>query len=70
MYNEHCIIEPHLSDVKKILLEVFNKMIKVVRTQCKEVVPSVDSNLISSCLKFISIFLKQERIKLNDTQTI
>lgn len=70
MYNEHCIIEPYLTDVKKILLEVCTKMIKVVRTQCKEMVQSVDSNLVSSCLKFISIFLKQERIKLNDTQTI
>ena len=70
MYNEHCIIEPYLSDIKRILVEVFAKMLKVVRTQCREVVPSVDSNLISSCLKFISIFLKQERIKLNDTQTI
>lgn len=31
MYNEHCIIEPYLSDIKKTLVEVCAKMLKVVR---------------------------------------
>jgi hypothetical protein len=45
-------------------------MLKVVREKCKEVIPSVDSNLVMNCLRFISIFLNNEAIRLNETEKV
>jgi len=51
------IIEPHLAEVHKILKDVFTRMLNIIRNSCKEMVASVDTNLVSSCLKLIQIFL-------------
>jgi len=61
------IIEPHLSTVCKVLTEMMRKLLIVLRTTTiKEKVPSQDSNLISSCLNFLRIFLSRERIRLDN----
>jgi dynein heavy chain len=63
------IEENRLPKVKEILMGFLEKLLPIVRKQ-KEVIPSVDSNLVASCLKLIQIFLNKDAIKLNDPEKI
>ena len=63
------IEENRLPKIKEILMGFLEKLLPIVRKQ-KEVIPSVDNNLVASCLKYIQIFLNKENIKLNDAEKI
>lgn len=51
------IIEPYLTECRNILKDIFTRMLNIIRNSCKEMVQSVDTNLVSSCLKLITIYL-------------
>ena len=53
-----------MADVKAICTE----LLPALRKQCKEMVPSVDANLVASCLKFLQTFLGSDGIDLNRTK--
>lgn len=61
------IIEPYLSKAKDMLFIILTKLLDAIRKdkKYKEVIVSVDSNLVKSCLNFVSIFLDKERISLD-----
>ena len=66
---EGVIQEAYLPKIKAVLMGCLQKLLPLVRKQ-KEVIASVDSNLVSSCLKLIQIFLNKEAIKLEDKDKI
>ena len=66
---EGVIEDNHLPKIKEILMGCLNKLLPRIRLQ-KEVIPSVDNNLVASCLKLIHIFLNKEVIKLNDPEKV
>jgi dynein heavy chain len=65
------IVEPYLSMVSKILLEMLKKMLSVLETQItKEKIQTQKCNLVRSCLNFMQIFLNKERINLDNRDKI
>lgn len=64
------ILQPYLDKIVKALIPIFDKMLDVIRNKCIQKVESQDSNLISSCLKIIQIFLNHERINLNNRDKV
>jgi hypothetical protein len=54
---EEEIPEPELTNIVGHVLAICEKMLPMIRKSCKEMVPSVDANLISSCLNFLKAFL-------------
>jgi len=65
------IIEPYLSNVSKILLEMLKKMLTVLETQItKEKIQTQKCNLVRSCLNFMQIFLNKDRIKLDNREQV
>jgi dynein heavy chain len=61
---EEEIPEPHLSTLVGHVRAVCQTMLKVIRKKCKEVVPSVDANLIQSCLRLLHTFLGEKGLDL------
>lgn len=49
----------HVSDMVVHIKEFFKDKLSWLREQCKEIIPSVDNNLVSSCLKYTSILFDQ-----------
>lgn len=49
------------------VMAFINKLLPKVRTY-KEAIPSVDNNLVASCLRLIQLFLNKDRIKLEDKE--
>ena len=61
---EEEIPEPHLSTLVGHIRVAIGTMLKVIRKKCKEVVPSVDANLIQSCLRLLHTFLGEKGLDL------
>jgi len=40
------IVQPYLDQVANIVMEVFTKMLPIMRKQCKEIIQTVDSNIV------------------------
>ena len=65
------IVEPYLSMVSKILLELLTKMLNVLATQItKEKIQTQKCNIVTSCLNLVHIFLNKERINLDNRDKI
>jgi dynein heavy chain len=47
----------HLETIVKTVKKFFHKMLPVLREECKEVVESVNANLVQSCLNMVQSFL-------------
>lgn len=62
------IIEPYLNQLKTCLIPIFEKLLSVIAKQMKQLVEAQVSNLVSSCLNFIHIFLNKERIQLDNQE--
>ena len=58
------IPQPHLDTIVKNVENMFTKLLPVIREECKEVIESVDANILQSCLNFIQAFLNPEVIDL------
>ena len=43
---------------------VFKDGLSFIREECKEIVPSVDANLVTSCLNLLEAFLTSENLDL------
>lgn len=54
----------HLKNITKTVKKVFTKMLPMIREECKEIVESVNANLVTTCLNFIQAFLNPEVIDL------
>lgn len=52
--------------IKTSLLQVFEVALKHIRKNCKEVIASVDANLVQSCLRLIDSFLNNLDFKKKD----
>lgn len=66
MRNE--LLSKNVDEIKTTVRTVITKLLPLIRSH-KEAVPSVDSNLVASCLKLISIYLNKEHmIKFNDKE--
>lgn len=50
---EEVIPANHLDTIVKNIKRVFNKLLPVLREDCKEVVKTVDANLVQSCLNLV-----------------
>lgn len=50
------------------LFPILEKLVKVINTQLKQVIHSPDSNLISSCLNIIHIFLNKDKVNLENKE--
>jgi len=50
---EDIIPANHLETIIKHVTRVFQKLLPLMREECKEMVESVDNNLVQSCLNFI-----------------
>lgn len=49
----------------KIIEQVFKKGLTYIREECKEIIPSVDNNLVSSCLKLLESVMDPESNKVD-----
>lgn len=58
------IPEPYLSTVVDNVRDICKIMLPMIRKQCKEVVPSVNANLIKSLLKLLQTFLDSNGLDL------
>jgi dynein heavy chain len=56
--------EPHLSTVVETVRVVAQAVLPVLRKRCREVVPSVDNNLIRGCLNLLQSFLGADGLDL------
>ena len=63
------IHEKYLKKIKAVLNGCLQKMLPLVR-KSKEVIVSVNSNLVTSCLRLIKIFLNKDVIKLDDPEKV
>jgi hypothetical protein len=61
--GEGKICEKYVPTIKNALLKYITKLLPIVRG-FKEAIESVDSNLVSSCLKNITMFLNKDVINL------
>jgi dynein heavy chain len=61
---EEEIPEPYLSTVVDNVRDICKIMLPMIRKQCKEVVPSVNANLIKSLLKLLQTFLDSNGLDL------
>jgi len=68
MKDEILSPDPTIDEIKTIILTIFKNLLPQVREKCKETIPSVDSNLVASCLKLVTIYLNKEAIKLDDKE--
>lgn len=59
------IPEPYLSTVVDNVRDICKIMLPMIRKTCKEVVPSVNANLIKSLLKLLQTFLDSNGLDLN-----
>lgn len=64
------IVEPYLTKITDVLFPVIEKLINIIRKQCKQVVESQDCNLVTSCLNMVHIFLNKERINLENRDKV
>jgi dynein heavy chain len=64
------IIEPYLTQIVTALFPIFDKLLGVIRKQLKQLVEAQESNMITSCLNMIHIFLNKERIHLENTDKV
>ena len=60
------IPEVHRNYIKESLLKVFTTTLPQIRKKCKEVIGSVDSNLVQSCLRILNAFLSSLELKKKD----
>lgn len=60
----------HLENIVKNVKKIYTKLIIVIREECKELVESVNANLMQSCLNFIEAFLNPEVLDLKKAQLI
>jgi len=58
------IPEPHLTTIVDVVRAIAASMLPFLRKHCREVVPSVDANLIQSCLNLLTIFLGEGGLDL------
>lgn len=58
------IPEPHLGTLAGHVRAVCEVMLPLIRRQCREVIPSVDANLIKSCLTLLATFLGPDALDL------
>ena len=65
--GDSIICEEFLPKIREVLMGCLQKLLTIVRKQ-REVIPSVDSNLVSSCLKLVQTFLNKEAIRLDDKE--
>lgn len=67
-YEEHAEDVPdEVRDfIRASLLQVFEVALKHIRKNCKEVIASVDANLVQSCLRLIDAFLGELDFKKKD----
>jgi dynein heavy chain len=49
----------------KIIQQVFAKGLPYIREECREIIPSVDNNLVSSCLKLLESVMDPESNKVD-----
>jgi hypothetical protein len=54
------IPEPHLTTLVELVMAICTELLPQLRRKCKEVIPSVDANLIKSCLNLLQTFLGVE----------
>lgn len=65
------ILEPYLTTVVNISLEIMRKLLTVLENQItKEKIQTQKCNLVTSCLNFLQIFLNKERIHLDNREKI
>ena len=57
----------HIEFIITTTMAFINKLLPKVRTY-KEAIPSVDNNLVASCLRLIQLFLNKDAIKLEDKE--
>jgi dynein heavy chain len=50
------------------LFPIFEKLLKVINTQLKQMIESQDANLITSCLNLIHIFLNKDKMNLTNVE--
>lgn len=62
------IPEPFLGQLVEDVKAICTELLPALRKQCKEMVPSVNANLVASCLKFLQTFLGSDGIDLNRTK--
>mmetsp|Transcript_17277 Transcript_17277/g.12259 ORF Transcript_17277/g.12259 Transcript_17277/m.12259 type:complete len:565 (+) Transcript_17277:2768-4462(+) len=67
---EDRISPDHLDKITSTVHELIEKLLPIIRKKCKELITSVDANLVSSCLKFIEIFLDKDNINLDNKEKI
>ncbi len=60
--NTEVIPANFLDQIVKIVEKVFDKLFPFVREQCKEIVETVNVNLVQSCLNMISAFLSHDML--------
>lgn len=59
------IPEPFLTQLVEDVKAICTELLPALRKQCKEMIPSVDANLVASLLKFLQTFLGSDGIDLN-----
>lgn len=57
----------HIEFIITTTMAFMKKLLPKVRTY-KEAIPSVDNNLVASCLRLIQLFLNKDAIKLEDKE--
>jgi dynein heavy chain len=58
------IPEPYLATIIETTTQVFKAMFPFIRKKCKEMVASVDNNLVASCLNLLETFLSSKGLDL------
>ena len=61
------IPEPYLSTIVDNSVSIFKFMFPFIRKKCKEMVASVDNNLVASCLNLLETFLSSKGLDLKKT---
>lgn len=58
------IPQNHLDSITKNVKMMFSKLLPFIREECKEVIESVNANIVTSCLNLIKAFLNPEVLDL------
>lgn len=59
-----------MDQIVTAILPILEKLLNIIRKNLRQVIESQNSNLISSCLKMIHIFLNKDKINLENREQV